>query len=64
MYVYLAFNTDRNGIAQETMSVVKTNPILVEFNRTNSYLTGIAAGQTEEQQFRAIQNHINRYTGK
>jgi hypothetical protein len=29
-----------------------------------SEITGIAAGQTEEQQFRAIQNHINRYTGK
>jgi len=64
MYVYLAFNTDRNGIAQEAMSAVKTNPILIEFNRTNSYLTGVAAGQTEEQQFRVIQNHINRYTNK
>jgi hypothetical protein len=64
MFVYLAFNTDRKSIAQEAINVVKTNPILIEYNKTNSYLTGIAAGQTEEQQFRGIQNHINRYTSK
>lgn len=64
MYVYLAFNTDRKGIAQEAMEVVKTNPILIDYNRTNAYPAGIAAGQSEEAQWKTIQNHINRYLTK
>jgi hypothetical protein len=64
MYVYLAFNTDPNTIAKETVELIKTNPVLIEYNKTNSYPTGIAAGQTKDQQWKTIQNHINRYLAK
>ena len=64
MFVYLAFNTDSNGIAKETVEVVKTNPILIEFNKTNAYPTGIAAGQSMDQQWKTIDNHIKRYLTK
>jgi hypothetical protein len=64
MYVYLAFNTDPRGIAKETVEVIKTNPVLIDYNKTNSYPTGIAAGQTVDQQWKTIDNHIKRYLAK
>jgi hypothetical protein len=64
MYVYLAFNTDRQTIAKETVELIKTHPILIDFHRTNAYPNGIAAGQTDDAQWKTITNHINRYLAK
>lgn len=64
MYVYLAFNTDPAGIAKEAKEVITTNPILIEYNKTNSYPTGIVAGQSRDQQWKNIDNHIKRYLAK
>lgn len=64
MYVYLAFNTDRQTIARETVELINTHPILIDIYKNNAYRNGIAAEQTEEQQWKTITNHINRYLAK
>lgn len=64
MYVYLTYNTDHSAMTAEAVDVIKNHSILNDARKHNAFITGVAAGQTADQQFKMTQQHIDRYLAK
>ena len=62
VYTYIGMNlSNKKEITDIAVRTVNTNPIIQAQFKVNSYKAGLAAGMTEEQQWRKVDAHIKAY---
>jgi hypothetical protein len=61
MYVYVGINIDKPAMTKVAVDTVKTHQLIADLVKTNGYSPGLAAGETEQQQWDRVHLHLSRY---